>query len=161
MNLAKELKKRHRFDCKEQETALNLYRTASLISEPHDRLFKSHGISSPLYNILRILRGNAEGLPCSEIGAQMVTRVPDTTRLIDRLVRQDFVERSRGDQDRRVVKVRITDAGLSLLKQLDKPVLDLHRQSLGHLTPAELEELNRLLEKARSGTANAAVDSHA
>ncbi|QDT36294.1 MarR family winged helix-turn-helix transcriptional regulator [Stratiformator vulcanicus] len=156
MSLAREIKKKRPFDCPEQEAALNLRRTAGIVLEQHDRLFKRHGISSPLYNILRILRGNDGGLPCSEIGSQMVTRVPDTTRLIDRLERLGFVLRERGESDRRVVTVKITSAGLELLASLERPVMDLHKQSLGHLSESELADLNRLLTKARSASDDAA-----
>ena len=61
-----------------------------------ERLFKAHGISEPKYNVLRILRGaGGDGLPCLEIGGRMITRVPDVTRLVDRLEAQSLVRRDR------------------------------------------------------------------
>jgi DNA-binding MarR family transcriptional regulator len=148
--LQHEIKKRNPFDCPEQEAALNLARTADRFHDSFGRLFKCHGITGAQYNVLRILRGAADALPCQEIAARMITRVPDITRLVDRLEEAGLVARSRTEEDRRLVLTRITDCGLALLARLDEPILRLHREHLGHLTCEELAELNRLLVKARN-----------
>jgi DNA-binding MarR family transcriptional regulator len=151
--LQMELGKKNPFDSLEQEASLNLARTQDHISVEFARLFGEHGISPPWYNVLRILLGHGgEGVPCQEIAGQMVTRMPDITRLVDRLEEAALVERRRIPQDRRVVLVRITKAGLDLLARLDRPLLELHKHLLGHLTRDELAELNRLLVKARQGS---------
>jgi DNA-binding MarR family transcriptional regulator len=148
--LQEELGKKHPFASAEQEASLNLERTHDHIQQAFGQLFQAHGISAPQYNALRILRGvGGAGVPCLEVGAQMVTRMPDITRLVDRLERAGLAERSRTDSDRRKVLVKITAAGQELLARLDKPVLEVHRRLLGHLTRDELAELNRLLVKAR------------
>jgi DNA-binding MarR family transcriptional regulator len=148
--LQEEINKRHPFECPEEEAALNLVRTVDHLGQEFSRLFHEHGVSGPQYNVLRILRGvGGDGLPCVDIAGQMITRMPDITRLVDRLEAAGLVERRRTEEDRRVVLVRITPAGLDVLSRLDRPVLDLHRRQLGHLSRAELAELNRLLVKAR------------
>jgi DNA-binding MarR family transcriptional regulator len=149
--LARELKKTRPFEHPAEEAYLNLLRTVSVLGAPFDQLFKQHGISEAKYNALRILRGaGGDGLPSLEIGARMVARVPDVTRLVDRLETDGLVRRARVRQDRRVVLVQITAKGLDVLARLDKPVIELNRQELQHLTRAELVELNRLLVKART-----------
>ncbi len=148
--LQDEIKKRNPFDAPEQEVSLNLARTADRLQGEFARLFKDHGISGAQYNVLRILRGAGEPLPCQEIAGRMITQLPDITRLVDRLEDAGLVERSRTMSDRRLVLTRITERGLCLLERLDEPVLQTHRRQLGHLTRAELDELNRLLVKARS-----------
>ncbi len=146
-----ELGKRNPFDSPEQEACLNLLRTQDYIQGHASRLLDEAGISGPQYNVLRILRGHGgDGVPTQVIAGQMVTRMPDITRLIDRLEQAGFATRSRTPADRRVVLVRITEAGLDLLARLDRPVLELHKKLLGHLSKAELEQLNALLVKARS-----------
>jgi DNA-binding MarR family transcriptional regulator len=125
-------------------------RTASLLSGPFERLFKKHGLSGATYNALRILRGSGdEGRRCSEVGEHLVAAVPDVTRLVDRLEEAGLAKRSRGGDDRRVVTVRITPAGLALLKKLDGPVLELHTAQLGHMNRKDLETLSQLLCVAR------------
>jgi DNA-binding MarR family transcriptional regulator len=148
--LQEEICKKNPFDSLEQETALNLCRTMDHLHQQCQQLFQEHNLSAPQYNVLRILRGHGgDGLPCCEITAQMITRMPDITRLVDRLEEAGLVERTRAADDRRVVRVSITRAGLELLARLDRPVVELHKKQLGHLSSEELTELNRLLVKVR------------
>src|SRR5687768_2500119 len=150
MTLKDEIKKRNPFTHPEEEVYLNLLRTGTALFVDFERLFKDAGLSEPQYNVLRILRGaGGDGLPSTEIAGRMITRVPDITRLVDRLESAGLVERSRTAEDRRVVIVKVTRKALDLLASLDGPLLELHRSQLGHLTRAELAEFNRLLVKAR------------
>ncbi len=150
MTLQQELRMKREFSSPEEELNLNLQRTVGLLSKPVFGLLKAHGLSPAQYNILRILRGQADGrLPCRQIGLRMVTREPDVTRLLDRLEKDGLAQRLRSDADRRVVMISITAAGLRLLASLDEPMRQIHRDSLGHLARAEIRELNRLLVKAR------------
>lgn len=149
--LARELGKREPFDLSEQELFLNIARTAAVVAGPVERLFEAHGLSSSTYNILRILRGTGEALACSKLGEQLVARVPDTTRLIDRLEKLGLAKRERSAHDRRIVLVRITRAGLDTLARLDEPLREVHRQQFAHLSPAQIDKLNALLVKARGG----------
>ncbi len=143
------------FSSIEQETFISLLRTVSLLMEPFDALFKAHGLSEPQYNALRILRGHGRPIPSGTVAAQMVARDPDITRLLDRLAKAGFVERTKSDKDKRVVLASITDEGLELLNRLDEPVLKLHRQQFGSMSEDELKGLNRLLAAIRSGQEHA------
>lgn len=150
--LAHEIHKRQPFDLVEEEAFLNLIRTQAVLSGEFARLFKTKGLSEATYNVLRILRGAGPcGRMCVEIGDHMVAQVPDVTRLVDRLEQAGLAARARTDDDRRVVRVTITPAGLAVLSELDEPVRQLHQQQLGHLTRDELKSLNDLLVKARHG----------
>jgi DNA-binding MarR family transcriptional regulator len=155
-DLRHQLGKRDPFDSLEQEAALCLMRTASMLAGPFHALFKRHRLTEASYNTLRILRGHlqageTQGVRASKIGCELVVRVPDVTRLVDRLVNMGLVERCACDHDRRVVYVKITRDGLDLLETLDEPVRRLHRETLGHLSAEELGELVRLLDRARAG----------
>ena len=79
----------------------------------------------------------------------MLTREPDITRLFDRLVREKLVERTRGEDDRRVVWVSLTPKGKALVNKLDGPVMALHQEQLGRLGVRKLRLLGELLEEAR------------
>ena len=150
MSLKDEIKKKKPFEHPEEEAYLNLLRTTAVLYAEFERLFKGTGLSEPQYNVLRILRGvGGCGLPSSEVGARMIARVPDVTRLVDRLEAAGLVERCRISQDRRVVQVKITDKGLTTLAEMDEPVLALNKKLLRHMSRDELNELSRLLVKAR------------
>ena len=115
-------------------------------------VLKAEELSETQYNVLRILRGAPEGLPCGEIGNRMITRDPDITRLLDRMEKRSLISRCREPQDRRTVLTRITPEGLKLLSRLDEPVQNAHRAQLGHLGRERLKALCDLLRAARART---------
>ena len=103
------------------------------------------------YNVLRILRGaEPAGLCRNELRDRMLTRMPDVTRLLDRMEEAGLVARSRDNEDRRMVSTRITKAGRQLVDALDSPVGQLHRRRFGHLTDEQLSSLSELLTLARN-----------
>ncbi|MGH9537257.1 MAG: MarR family winged helix-turn-helix transcriptional regulator [Terriglobales bacterium] len=131
---------------------LDLLRTTDLLSRGLARLLKPEDLSATQYNVLRILRGSPQGLPCGEIASRMITRDPDVTRLLDRLEKRGLISRCRETQDRRTVVARITPQGLKLLASLDEPVRNAHRAQLGHLGRKRLIALSQLLSAARKST---------
>lgn len=134
----------------EEAAFLDLLRTTDMLSRGLVTILKPEDLSSTQYNVLRILRGAREGLPCGKIAKRMITRDPDITRLLDRLEKRGLISRSREVRDRRTVMARITGAGLKLLARLDEPVLAAHRKQFGHLGRQRLHLLMDLLREARS-----------
>jgi DNA-binding MarR family transcriptional regulator len=128
---------------------LELLRTTDQLSRRLVPLLKAEELSPTQYNVLRILRGAPEGLPCGEIGQRMITRDPDITRLLDRLEKRGLIVRWRDVKDRRMVLARITPEGLKMLDRLDEPVQEGHRKQLGHLGRGRLKALCELLRAAR------------
>lgn len=149
MTLQRELKKKKPFDVPEQEALLNLLRTADQLQIRFARLFRRFGLTPQQYNILRILRGEGKPLPILEIASRMITVVPGITGLIDRLEAAGLVHRKRCEEDRRVVYACITERATALLADIDRPLIELHKELLGHMDRADLEQMSRLLEKAR------------
>lgn len=141
---------RHRTST-EEDAFVRLVRTADLLARAVEKVLKSADVSPTQYNVLRILRGAPEGLPCSEIGKRMITRDPDITRLLDRLEKRALISRCRETDDRRKVLTRITPEGLHLLRELDAPVAETHRRQLGHLGQEGLRSLLELLAAASRG----------
>ncbi|NQV24178.1 MAG: MarR family transcriptional regulator [Rhodopirellula sp.] len=152
--LQKELKKKQPFAAPEQEAVLNILRTSDQFQNRLGRLFRQFGLTPSQYNVLRILRGEGKPLPCLEIGTRMIQVVPAMTGLLDRLEKQELIERERCTQDRRVVYIELTDKAQALLKEMDEPVQTLEKNLIGHLSQRELKELSRLLEKARQSLAD-------
>jgi DNA-binding MarR family transcriptional regulator len=135
--------------CPEEVTHLELMRTMETLSHGFGQVMKGEDLTPAQYNVLRILRGAPEGLPCGEIGNRMVTRDSDITRLLDRLEKRSLVSRCRESKDRRTVMTRITQEGLELLARLDEPIRAAHRKLLGHLGIERLNLLADLLRLAR------------
>jgi len=121
-----------------------------MLSRGLAQLLKTEDLSATQYNVLRILRGSPDGLPCGEIASRMITRDPDVTRLLDRLERRNLIARWRETKDRRMVMAKIKPEGLKALARLDEPVEQTHRKQLGHLGRERLRELAELLGVARA-----------
>jgi len=134
----------------EEAAFLDLVRTADMLSRGAAEVFKVEDLSPSQYNVLRILRGAPEGLPCGEIASRLITRDPDVTRLLDRMEKRSLISRARESRDRRMVLARLTPAGLKLVDRLDEPVQKMHRKLLGHLGKERLRALRELLSAARA-----------
>lgn len=150
-NLKEGLRQKGPFASTEQEAFLSLGRTWAVLEHAFSEALKPHAITPTQYNALRILRGaGPEGLSRGDIIDRMVSRVPDATRLLDRLEAMDLSVRARDPRDRRYVRTRITEQGLALLADLDDSVQDLHERHLGALDEGELDTLIGLLSRIRS-----------
>jgi DNA-binding MarR family transcriptional regulator len=148
--LKQEIAQQRPFASLEEEALLNLLCTSDCLDRALHRKTRAWGVSSTQYNVLRILRGaQPDGLTCSAIGRRMITAEPDITRLLKRLKALKLIRQQRDAQDRRVVRTRISAAGLKLLSAMDPGILAAPGELLGGLSQAELAELIRLLELAR------------
>lgn len=148
--LRDDLRQTKPFSNLQQEAYLNVIRTAARLTDAVDDLLRPHGISGAQYNVLRILRGAQPGGLCrNDVRDRMITRMPDMTRLLDRMEEAGLVTRAREGDDRRMVLTRITDAGRRLVDELDAPMAGLHQAQIGHLTDDQLRSLIELLTLVR------------
>jgi MarR family 2-MHQ and catechol resistance regulon transcriptional repressor len=112
--------------------------------------FGEFGLTSSQYNVLRILRGqHPKPVSTALIRDRMIHRNAGVSRLVDRLAEKGFLVKSTCEKDRRLVDVVITEAGLSVLKQMDdqKARID---AIYANLSEEEAGELSRLLDKIRA-----------
>lgn len=150
-DLRTELKQTRPFRSIRHEASLSIQRTAAVLEHSFETWLKPRGITATQYNVLRILRGaGPNGLCRNEIRERLVRRVPDVTRLLDRLEQQRLIVRARTGTDRRYVTTTITKEGLALLDGLDEAVDEFHRDELGHLDERRLKTLVDLLAAVRT-----------
>jgi DNA-binding MarR family transcriptional regulator len=139
-----------RFDSLEQEVFLNLWRTYDRLRALEDELFGQHDLTPQQYNVLRLLRAeHPETIPTLMLADRLVSRAPDITRMLDKLEQRGLIVRERPPDNRRVVRVGITEAGRLLLADLAEPLRRCHARQLGHLPAADLKRLAGLLRSAR------------
>ena len=149
--LREELKQTKPFESLEQEVFLEIQRTAQVTARWVVEALKPSGLSPSQFNVLRILRGaGPEGLACGAVCERMVNHDPDLTRLLDRLEAAALVEKFRDAKDRRVVKARITKAGLRAVEKADSAARERLVGRLRSLGPRRLEMLADLLEMVRA-----------
>jgi DNA-binding MarR family transcriptional regulator len=112
-------------------------------------VLKKYGLTLPQYNILRILRGqHPNPATVNLLIDRMLDKTSNASRIVDKLVAKKLVTRCQGPTDRRTVDILITEAGLTILKQIDDAE-GVRMKSLENLSEAEAEELCRLLDKIR------------
>lgn len=139
-----------RFDSPEQEAFLGLWRTFDRLRALEEELFARYDLTPQQYNALRLLRAvRPDTLRTTDLTERLVSRGPDTTRLLDKLAERKLIDRQRSETNRREVRVGITAAGVALLDELQEPLRECHAKQLGHLTRAQLRDLTALLRAAR------------
>lgn len=124
--------------------------TSAWIESLHNRFFKDFNLSTPQYNILRILRGQ-KGVPIGiqSITDRMIDKMSNSSRLVEKLRKKGLVDRKTCPKDRRQVEVVLTQSGSALLSQIDSQLSEL-QQNFYTLNKDEAEKLNELLDQLRS-----------
>ena len=129
---------------------ISLLYTANQVNEQIGEALKPFDLSIPQFNVLRILRGQ-KGKPAnlSTIQERMVSKMSNTTRLVDKLILKKLVERVICEENRRKVEISITQQGMNLLTRID-PVVDMAEKEITNkLQPGEVEKLTELLHQLR------------
>ncbi len=127
----------------------NIVFTGNWIRNRFSEYLKPYGISNPQFNILRILRGAGDWLSMHEIKNRMVEKSPNTTRLSDKLVDKELVERQRCDEDRRVVYLRISEKGKDLLQIIDEDDDGSRDALMYRVSDREAQIVSNILDKLR------------
>ncbi|WP_439504618.1 MarR family winged helix-turn-helix transcriptional regulator [Sediminibacterium sp.] len=131
-----------------QKLSINLIFSNNWITEKIKAVLQEEDITHQQYNILRILRGSKKPLSTLQIRARMLDKMSDTSRIVERLVKKELVEKKVCTTDKRLVDVIISPAGLDVLKRLDEKNEELDA-ILQNLTPKEAAQLSDLLDKMR------------
>ena len=134
-----------------RKLVLNLIVTANYISERLAETLKPFEISNQQFNVLRILRGQ-KGKPAnlSTIQERMVSKMSNTTRLVDKLVDKNYCERIVCPSNRRKVEIRITKEGLILLEKIDPIIDQVENDFARKINEKEILSLNTNLNELRS-----------
>jgi DNA-binding MarR family transcriptional regulator len=111
------------FDCPQRELVVVLLRTGDVLHHSIGRALAPSGLSNEQYNALRILRGaGEEGCATLDLSSRLISRSPNITRLLDKLIDKGLARRDRCEIDRRQALVRITPAGREMLERCDRAV---------------------------------------
>lgn len=132
-------------------TVINLFVSSNAIKDNLLLQLKPYDLSLEQFNVLRILRGqNGKTINLQDIQERMVSKMSNTTRLVDKLIKKKFVKRTICKTNRRKVEILITDLGLETLQIVD-PIIDATEQEITkNLTQEELTQLNHLLIKLKN-----------
>lgn len=137
----------------QRRTIIHLMLVNNLIGDHMSQVLKPFEVSLQQFNVLRILRGQ-KGQPAnlSTLNDRMVSRMSNTTRLVDKLVAKELAQRNTCPENRRKVEIRLTDKGKKALEAMDRAVDTAEKNLMGSFTDAQLEQLNALLDHVEDQT---------
>ena len=130
------------------KTVSNILVTNNWVTEKNISFFKNYDLSPQQYSILRVLKAR-KGIPASlsEVHQHMISRMSNTTRLIDKLVIKELVTKSVRKDNKRKIAIRITREGIRLLNRIDYKLNSLNENMTKNLSSKEIFILNELLAK--------------
>ena len=132
-------------------TIANILHTGNWMNEKFSDHLKQYALSIQQFQVLRSLR-KLKGEPASllTLQAEMVSKNSNTTRLVEKLRLKGLITRFQNEVNRRKVEIRITEAGLDLLSEIDVIHKDFENDIIGNLSVSEISTLNTLLKKIRN-----------
>jgi len=137
------------FKSEYQKAVVNLMYTYFFVKEKLSSRLNDYGVTLQQYNVLRILKGQyPKGITTSDIRSRMLDKMSDASRLVDRLEKLELVIKKVNPDDRRLVIVTITEAGLELLEKVEMEKGSIEQLS-DKLNVEEVSQLNTLLDKMR------------
>jgi DNA-binding MarR family transcriptional regulator len=142
--------KQSKFNHAYHKVMVNLLYTTAFLKELQTNVFKAKGLLLQHYNALRIIKGRyPASISPGEIKQVMLEKSNDITRLLDKLVAMELITRNLCPENRRKMDVTITNKGIELLKELEKPIEELTDFMRKNITEKEAEQLSNLLDKIR------------
>lgn len=130
------------------KAAVNIIYTSNWYLEKLKHILQGEDITPQQYNILRILSYSDKPISTLQIREQMLDKMSDSSRIVDRLIKKELVNKAQSAKDKRLVDVTITAKGRELLQRLDGKN-DQIDGLLDSLSLKETETLNELLDKLR------------
>ena len=130
------------------QTIINILKTERIMRMVYDRLFEKYNISEPKFFVILLLSiHEADGMALIELGKNMMVSRANMTTLIDRMIKENLVEKRKNADDKRSIKAHLTPKG----RQLFDEIKDLHMEFSQRMTKALTEEeratLNSILKK--------------
>ncbi len=134
-----------------RKVIVNLLYTENWIMDKINLELKSHDISIQQFNVLRILKGQ-KGNPANlcTIQERMVSKMSNTTRLVDKLINKGYVQRVTCESNRRKVEITITQEGKLFLEKVSPLMNAFETKITSGLSKEDLITLNELLNKLRN-----------
>jgi DNA-binding MarR family transcriptional regulator len=128
------------------ETMQSLRRIVKAIQDYSHEVSSRFGVTGPQLWALKTI--SREGsMPLGELSKKMYLDPSTISGVIDRLENKGYVIRDRNQEDRRVVKVRLTPAGESLVENAPNPTQGKMIHGLRKLSEGELSTIYHSVEK--------------
>ena len=131
-----------------RDVVVKIMKGGNVFAEHIGNTLQPYGLSLQQFNVLRILRGrNGAAASLESVTGDMIHRMSNTSRLVDKLLEKGLVERVLCPENRRKVNIFITQRGLKLLKKIDRVINQTEETLTASLSKQELDQLLQLLNK--------------
>ena len=108
----------------DEQLCFALYSASRAMTRAYAPLLEPLGLTYPQYLVLLVL-WERDGVPIKQLGERLALDSGTLTPLLKRLAAQDLVERRRGEDDERVVRIHLTAAGRALRSKARKVPMEL------------------------------------
>lgn len=133
-----------------EKALVNIHFTSSWLTHISHEVLSQKDLSIQQYNILRILRGKyPEAVTVKYLIDRMIDKNSNASRLVDKLLKKQFVDRTTCKNDRRRVDIKINSEGLNTLEEMEQK-MSLQINKKLNLSETEANELSDLLDKLRT-----------
>ena len=125
------------------EAILYLYTESRRLTK---ELARQVDLTGPQLTVLKMLEGLGD-LSLSELSERIRAQNSTVTGIIDRMERESLVVRTRSTEDRRVVKIKLTDKGSKIARAIAVEPMEIFRGALDGLSAGETRDLLKILTK--------------
>jgi MarR family transcriptional regulator, organic hydroperoxide resistance regulator len=109
-------------------------------------LAKRVNLTGPQLTVVKILETIGD-LSLSELSDKIRSQNSTVTGIIDRMEREGLVQRVRSHEDRRVIRIHLTEKGAKLARDIPVEPMEVLRGALSGLTPQETKDFLRIMTK--------------
>ena len=136
-------------DCRPMATIGQIWRTGALLTREVSANLKNYDLDMPGFDVLMTLRRQAGLAPMNPtaLASDMMLSPPAMTNRLDRLEARGLIRRQANGEDRRSIRIALTDAGLALVDKAIESHLAVENQLLKGLSLKERETLLLLLTR--------------
>ncbi len=136
------------FRCANHKTLVNIFFTTHWLMEKVKLFLEKDDLTPQQYNILRILNQSKIPLSTLKIREMMLDKMSDTSRIVERLIKKELVDKQTSHLDKRLVEITLTQKGAQLINKLESNSGELD-SIINNLTQQDITHLNNLLDKIR------------
>lgn len=133
-----------------KDIVVGMMRAGLEATEAIASVLKPQELSLQQFNVLRILRGQKGKMATlQDVQSQMIHKMSNTTRIIDRLIEKGLVSRNTCSENRRKIDLCITPKGLELLATLDPVIAQAEGDFVAQFEPENIQALTLLFHQNR------------
>jgi DNA-binding MarR family transcriptional regulator len=125
------------------EAILYLYTESRRLTK---ELARQVELTGPQLTVLKMLEGMGD-ISLSELSERIRAQNSTVTGIIDRMEREGLVVRTRSTEDRRVVRIKLTEKGSKIARAITVEPMEIFRGALESLSPGETRDLLKILTK--------------